>query len=233
MKQLKAFWMIGVLFTMAVFVNRVAYAVSPTIGPDETTVSCSGSYINNQDTDGATVQYIARWEPNIYPINLDVNMPGATAGNPTVLYTKYEHGWYTDANAETPFIRMNSIPSYSNYDFLGFWACVADNCEQIIDEDGYLMSGASTTVTTNLVAYWGYSCVATLHVGEDELCLYTEKVSDFGNPSLVIKISPTQKYYAAMSPITGTPKPISSTSTKKLYVKYGSTIYNVHDRTVH
>ncbi len=205
--------------------------VVPPRNSETTSVACSGNYLG--DKTFGTVKYRAVYEANIYAINLELNLTGAIPGNPTTLYSRYEDGWYTNAEATTPFTSMTQIPSYSGYDFLGFFTCAAETCAQIIDANGALVSGASTTVMNNLVAHWAHSCVAKLHIGDDELCLYTEKVSDSGNPSLVIQKSSTSpKYYAAMSPAEDN-KTIHSESSTKLYIKYGNDIYNVHDKTVH
>lgn len=72
------------------------------------------------------------------------------------------------------------------------------------------------------------SCDLLVHIGDDKLCLYREKLT---SPSLVVNVG-GRKWYGAMTPVSQGIKKISADAEISWHMVVDGTEYTVHDHTV-
>ncbi len=117
--------------------------------------------------------------PNKYEITLDdgLNDTGASGSgatsvvatatqpvDPIRIYEKYADNWYTTASGNTVFTQLTTIPRLevnpgeveSQRVFTGFYTNMDATGTQIIDGTGSIVSGTTTTYSSNSVAYAGW-----------------------------------------------------------------------------
>ena len=104
--------------------------------------------ISTLATGSVTIELTAVWQVNVYPVKLDVttNAPNGRASvvQPSVVYEKYNIGWYTDENATTPFTQLTKLPKASNYVFSGFYYNATGTSNPFIDYTGKLTETSAT-----------------------------------------------------------------------------------------
>jgi uncharacterized repeat protein (TIGR02543 family) len=103
----------------------------------------------SKGNDTGKITVYAKWTPQIYTVNLDHQ--GATvSGTPGVVYLKYNTGWYSNAAGTTDIVNMTKLPTYTGYNFGGYFAQTGAGGIQAIDEDGKFLTNVNTlTMTTS------------------------------------------------------------------------------------
>ena len=100
----------------------------------------------------------AKWAQNICTIALD-DQNSTSAGTGTI-YEKYNEGYYLDSETTTQMTSNSNsitIPTKTDYVFEGYYTQANGNGTQVIDENGNLVSGVSTTIfssNSTLYAKW-------------------------------------------------------------------------------
>lgn len=88
----------------------------------------------------------SRFSPTSYTVNLD-NQQAATAGT-TVLYSKYDHGWYRNAACTTATSTI-TIPKKTGYNFVGYYTLPGGG-EQVVDPSGKMLAEVAGAPGYNL-----------------------------------------------------------------------------------
>ena len=116
------------------------------LGSDGKTYTNGQSVKNLATDDGATFTMTAQWEPNTYEITLDENFDG---GKESVIYQKYDTGWYSDENASIDSVSVSDRGTA--YKFLGFFDAKEGGTKIF---DGKLPNANVFTRDTTLYAHW-------------------------------------------------------------------------------
>ncbi len=114
---------------------------------------------------GATITLTAVWTPNISgKITLDVNRYASASAtnatqtatsNPAYVYTKYNTGVYSNADATTKITKLTSVPTMVGYNFGGLYTDKYTGGTQVANSSGTFLSAANTRVaTTGGTATW-------------------------------------------------------------------------------
>jgi len=186
------------------------------------TQTCSGTiYLDEQqvsdltaEKDGSVTLY-AMWELNTYTVSFD----DTYGTKESVLCT---------VSVDCDIV-YNDEFSRLDYAVVG-WA-TEQGGEKVYESTDKINQATATDI--KLYAVWEPVCSGKyLNVGNYKLCLYPNPHS---NPRLAIKLA-DGTYYANMTPVpsdVSVPgKKMSSDAPQRLHIKYGDTIYDVHDLTV-
>ena len=96
----------------------------------------------------------------VFTIALNNQSADTGHGGTSTIYVKYLTGWYLDSaltNQMTTSTNGITIPERTGYVFRGYFTGTNGNGSKIIDTNGKVVSGVSTTVFSNngtLYAYW-------------------------------------------------------------------------------
>ena len=129
-------------------------------GTGDFTVPSEAYYLTSESiVDIPSNHYIyAKWAQNICTITLD-DQNSTSAGTGTI-YEKYNEGYYLDSETTTQMTSNSNsitIPTKTDYVFEGYYTQANGNGTQVIDENGNLVSGVSTTIfssNSTLYANW-------------------------------------------------------------------------------
>lgn len=92
----------------------------------------------------------AKWDGEVYTITLN----HTNGVQNSYIYLKYGDGFYQDITARVPITQI-SIPSYTNYQFGGYYSEENGAGENIIDSDGTIIDNNTIfTSDTVIFAYW-------------------------------------------------------------------------------
>ena len=111
-----------------------------------------GQSLTNQ---WGTVELDAQWTPNVYKITLDPNFTGlhmptggtSSNANPLIVYERYNDNWYTSGTSFTDSTKITSLttcPTYSGYDFKGYWTTPSGEGTQVISDAGDFIADRTT-----------------------------------------------------------------------------------------
>ena len=109
--------------------------------------------IDNFCLDGSDEQkLVANWESNIYSITLDNQGADISVGT-TMLYEKYNVGWFLDSNATNATSTITK-PEKTGYTFDGYYSSKSGGT-QYIDKDGNILASNTQYSANNILfAHW-------------------------------------------------------------------------------
>lgn len=90
----------------------------------------------------------AQWTPQIYTITFDKDYG---SGGSTILFLKYNTGWYSDSTATTSTTSITT-PTRTGFIFDGYYTKESGEGEKIIDNGGNII-GSRTFTTSNTILY--------------------------------------------------------------------------------
>ena len=179
----------------------------------------------------------AKWESNIYTVNLDQN--GGTDGT-TVIYEKYNTGWYSDS-ACTNKITSITIPNKTGYTFAGYKRDTSDTIW--INSTGTIALGSTATSINNITlnAQWTPNTntpyVVNHYVHDLGAATYTLNSTDnlTGTTDASLTVANLKKTIAGFTYEAGyltgdTTKPTSGEVTETTILPDGTRVINLYYR---
>ena len=134
--------------------NTVTYTGSEWPTSTYTVTPSAGYVASNNNTASATCS------PGIWTITLDPSSQSGGTGGTSVIYEKYNTGFYSDAGATSP-ISTITVPTKSGYVFMGYETAKGD---EYIDKTGKI-TASNTTFTANTTLYALFSACAACTKG--------------------------------------------------------------------
>ena len=131
-------------------------------------------------TSNRTIDIYIKWVPGIFTVNLDQN---GGSGGTTVIYEKYNTGWYSNSGA-TSSISSITVPSRTGYTFGGYYNSSDTNFTgtQWIKPNGQINVDSSATSINNITlkAKWTTNSYTVTLVGGSPI------TTSFDNSTLIL-----------------------------------------------
>ena len=149
----------------------------------------NGQTVINLASSG-TVTLYAKWKLNVVAVTL--NNQSATSAGTTIIYEKYNEGWFSNSTATTAITSITN-PAKNGKIFSGYYTRTGGAGDRIINPEGVITgSNKSFTADTTLYAYWTDPAIITLRDNNTESSMnltesgpvWGRKISpetDFGN----------------------------------------------------
>ena len=131
---------------------------------DEDGKILNGTYEINQN-DNYDQSLYSYFIENTFKVTLDNQ--GATTAGTSIIYQKYNKGWYSDSNASTSILSI-TIPKKTGYTFGGYYTKTNGAGTKVIDLNGSILSSKTTTFTEDgtLYAQW-LQCEAGTYISSN------------------------------------------------------------------